>query len=248
MSKTTNLFFSYPRTNRLIPGLRVEPIKRGANAFPTPCVVLGSAHNGRLIKGSAAIPLDFSNPPELGNEKVFAGSFGEVPNSGLNLTALNADEPGVSFVLVRTGFIFTDGGVMGDLGRMQQAFRAEGKEPKLCNHGSVALHAAAQQMLLTAHSGAQVDEVDLPKAEAQAVKTVVGYRPGLGMPAYVYRLWKMPDDSALLVRDVSGFIYRIVNEKRRTDMVDATGQHYHDMFEMLLGEQQKPRFILPAAA
>ena len=243
MTKKTNLFFSYPRTERMIPGLRVEPIKRGATAFPAPCVVLGSAHNGRLLKGSAAIPLDFSNPPELGNEKVFAGSFGETPEGGLHLMALNHDEPDVSFVLVRTGFIFTDGGVMGDLGRMMQAFKAEGKEPKLWTHGSVALHATAQQMLLTAHTGEQ-----LPQAEAQAVKTVVGHRPGLGMPAYVYRLWKMPDDSALLIRDVSGVIYRVVNEKHRTDRVDATGQHYHDMFEMLLGDQQKPRILLSAAA
>lgn len=245
MAKKTNLFFSYPRTNRLIPGLRVEPIKRGATAFPAPCVVLGAAYNGRLLKGSAAIPLDFSNPPELGNEKAFAGSFGESPDGGLHLTGLNADEPGVSYVLVRTGFVFTDGGVLADLGRIMQAFKAEGKEPKLYANGSVALHAAAQQMLLTAHTG---EQVDLPKAEAQAVKTVVGYRPGLGMPAYVYRLWKMPDDSALLVRDVTGFTYRVVNEKGRTDMVDAAGQHYQDLFEMLLGEQQKPRIILSAAA
>ena len=246
MSKQkATLFFSYPRTDRLIPGLRVELIKRGANGFPAPCVVLGSAQHGRLMKGSAAIPLDFSNPPELRNDKVFAGTFGETPEGGLHLAALNDNEPDVSFVLVRTGFIFTDGGVAGDLGRIMQAFKTERKEPKLWTHGSTALHAAAQEMLLTAHTG---EQINLPKVEAQAVKTVVGYRPGLGMPAYVYRLWKMPNDSALLVRDVSGVIYRVVNEKHRTDRVDATGQHYHDLFEMLLGEQQKPRILLSAAA
>lgn len=230
----TNLFYLDLRnrkedgTPRLFPGMKPS-VLRESGSVQLALVLGGFQKGGTLRPGSLTIPFapGSDGPIIRDGDKVYAAEF--VPLGANDKTTVMRrllDEPAAaSYVLLRTG-IKPDpfGGILADL----QSIGGVGSGLRLCDHGSVSFHFGTG---VQATAVATVKDADFGKVAAEQVAALVVNRSGLlgGMLLYTYVLWKLVDDSVVLARDIDGVICRVVRQKGRVSVVDASGyQDYAD--------------------
>lgn len=243
----TNLLFFTPRRSNFGYGYPLQI--RDANQFFVPF--------GRMqTRGPlpSRFDVDILQPPAMVCDHrkvdvVYRGSFVEKP-SGVLLQS-PCEDPLPYYLMVRTGLqSVPDGGFVKDLMGFAGAAKSKGTVFQPVTHGVVALHSDT-------HAGLVIGtDIALPQAMATKVGAdSTGFMAGLrGIPAYVYRVFRMPENSGVLIRDIGGDMCRVVYEKGEIQIRDAgrpdsaDRAKFHEVFDMLTAEKPQAPIIQAQAA
>ena len=217
-----NLSFFAGRQDKTTDGMLVTPYQNPETKQTTYAVLLDSLSNLRRGKVPMSIPLDMKSRPEIRGEKAMSGSVITQQVNGKNFSVLAANkENGIWYVLVRTGLFVKNGGILEDLIALQDS------NVNLKAHGSFSLDGGAAKV----GSGKGIELAKVPAERLRwSVKRPVA---GLDLPAYRYDMWKVPVGAAVLVRDISGKLTRLVGEKDSLRVVDAPAAAYDQVFDGL---------------
>lgn len=222
-----NLFFhsSEKRLNPDRGGMRLQTILTPGFNNPVPSLVLGSVGgSGHLVKGARGIIVDMENPPEMRGLQVNSGAVtvrefasneeGKVYKRKM-LVAPDGSED--VYVVVRTGFAGET------LTQMEEHYlELLGKGIVMQKHG--------------------VFPIDLSSKEIESAE-LVGWgfsnrRVG-DIPMSIWKMFRMPRDSELVLRDVhTPDPIRIVRASTKAPQI-VDGNGYRQLFEDLENERAK---------
>lgn len=236
----TNMFTIVPRVvddrglPKLLAGMKPGFVNGGGSS-PFAVVLGGFREGGRMAPGSLAIYFDHDNPPAIEkNDRVYLGEFGSLSASDPR-TVLRKHSgeghPKYSFIRVTTG-LRPDlrGNVMADIQELARLTGA-GHAVQFKTHGSASYHQAAAKEQAALIASADVKQVG--QVPAEQIATLKHSRTGLiGMVQMTDIIWAMPDDSCILIRDITGKSCRVIREKGRVEVYDAT--NYDHECDMLL--------------
>jgi len=183
-------------------------------------VMLGSVNSyDKSVSGPfKPIPLLKGQPPRLSRDgnRVYSGTFQELDVDGRKKLMLTAREAGDNafYVHVHTGFnVDRRGSIEGDLNKL---ILENPDDFKPATPGSFSLFGGSQRV--GAVEGAEFAEVEATRLRWSTSKT----HALIGAPGVRHDLWRIPIGAAVLVQDVTGVIFRIVNEGGELKVVDAT--------------------------
>lgn len=215
-----NLSFFDGRKDKATSGILLIPQEdavTGKLSFAVPLDSL-SRRGSRTVH---SLPIDMKSRPEIVGEKAMSGSVITQQVNGKDFRVLSAyKQDGKWYALCRTGLRVIRGGIVEDLIALQDSgvdFKA---------HGSFSLDGGAVKV----GSG---KGIELAKVPAERLRWFVGRNvPGLdNIPQYRYDFWEVPVGAAVLVRDITGRLSRLVGDKDSLKVVDASG--YQQVFEGL---------------
>lgn len=238
MAEATNLHYFVGRSQKLIPGLELNPWldkKTNAKSLVT---ILGQTVGGRPARDRPfrVIPLAKTRPGV--NEEItraLSGSFIKEPakrDDGTEyeqtvLTAYKKD--GVWYAITRTGlFVDERGDTNADLNRL--IFNGVDVKP----HGSFSLD--GQSVKVESAKGLELASTEATRLRFAVQKSSV---PLLGSPEYRHDLWSIPVGASVLIQDIDGTLVRLVGEKDRLLVADAKG--YGKVFEDLEMRRREER-------
>lgn len=185
--------------------------------------VLGSVtREGRIQGPFKIVPVRRDMRPELTRDglRAISGSFQKLPvdEGGEKLFLTHVYQGDDAFyVHLHAGFDLGPGGqIDGDVNKLL----LDGVDP--CVPGSFSLDGKSVSMEL-------VDGLDFTEEKAERLKWAVSKtHPIIGGPGVRHDLWRIPIGAGVLAQDVTGLIFRIVNENGDLAIKDASG--YRNVF------------------
>lgn len=248
MANQTNFHFFLARSDSVFNGIRASEVADpyGDRKGAVPSLVVGpqlKAKNERPVKWARIIPPGLKDFPKFAadgdrGEKIMWGSIVHEGEGNANKAFLvsHRDEAAY-YVLVRTGLMAVNGSTAQDRLNIQ-------KDGDLVTHGSYSFDNASVRVAMAENQDDLRKALTNPDfglgrvaAERIGAKAVGRKIPLLGSPASSYVLWKMPLGAVLLVREVNGKLTRLVAEKDRLRVVDATS--YGTFFDRLEDNYQR---------
>lgn len=236
-----NLFFRAQRMGiDLSPGILLQNARYRQATNPIPSIVIGeyNQRGGWVAPGGSKVPVSLQSLPKIGDGKALAGSIVEIDwtnddGETKKRKELVAFQDGDAwYVLIRTGVLGYGRGVMNDYLKLLGELQETGDS--IFSHGSYGLDGGAVEI------GSGEGQLDIPDVKAELVKH--GRARNFldrGIPAYTYRLWRVPPGAMLLDRDINGELRRTVGEPDTPRVVDATG--YEQVFEDLEEKRRQER-------
>ena len=229
-------------------GGREDPVYAGMrhNAVPVPwkgnvvipSLVVGPSPRVERTRAPAwatIIPAKIGDAPRFRGEKIFEGSIiEEATTSGKTehvMVAHHDDE--ANYVLVRTGLRVIDGSTANDWMALQ------GAGIELKSHGSYSFDKGSVKVAAADDEVIKDPNIKIGKVAAERIHSkAVGKRiPLLGCPQSSFVLWKMPFGSVLLVRDITGHLWRLLSTKSSVQKKDAKG--YDSFFDQLQAAERE---------
>lgn len=215
-----NLSFFSGRKDKAVSGIILVPQEDPVTkklSFAVPLDSLSRKGSNKVH----SLPIDMKSRPEIFGDKAVSGSVITQQVDGKDFKVLAAyKENGIWYALCRTGLLVKGGGIVSDLIALQDSgvnFKA---------HGSFSLDGGAVKV----GSG---KGIELAKVPAERMRWFISRNvPGLdNIPQYRHDFWKIPVGAAVLVRDITGRLSRLVGEKDGLRVVDASG--YNEVFDGL---------------
>lgn len=216
-----NISFFNARKDKAVSGVLLVPQENTKNPGKLSFAVPLDSLSGRREYRGPSLPIDDKNRPEIVGEKAVSGSVITHQVDGKDFKVLAAyKENGIWYVMCRTGLLVKGGGIVSDLIALQDSgvnFKA---------HGSFSLDGGAVKV----GSG---KGIELAKVPAERMRWFISRNiPGLDqIPQHRHDFWRIPVGAAVLVRDITGKLTRLVGEKDGVRVVDASG--YNELFDGL---------------
>jgi hypothetical protein len=199
----------------------------------------------RVMGPFKPIPIQKDQPPILSRDgnRAFSGTFKKVDQGGVKKLVLRTreEDDNAFYVHVQTGFsVDSRGTIEGDLNKL---ILESSDGFQIATPGSFTLDGASAQ--LEASEG-----LEFGSTPAERLRWSASKAHGLiGAPGVRHDLWRIPEGAAVLVQDVNGILFRIVNEKSELKVVDASKYAgvFNDLEQKRRAEAAKARAAYHAA-
>ena len=227
-SRPANTFFFGVREENLVIGVTADIVADRVNGAPRPSLIVGGrSREGRPAKWASIVPASLSDRPQFNQaSKIVSADVAleDIPG-GKQRSVLVSHKEGTDWlVLVRTGFRVGREGIMGDMMDLLNT------GVTLKEHGSFSFDRGTAAFNV---AKGRSEIADFAKVAAVREGSTVGRRiPILRFPESSYDLWRVPVGAIVIVRDVTGKLFRLIGGKTSLQVVDADG--YDSFFDMLL--------------